>query len=97
MSKNEFQPNLTRSEMLRLTWMLEAGVPFPDEVLLKELKEKKVLIDVEFFKMCLTGRFPKSTKYLIQTDPDKSQLETNLSEREMSSIMFEMKEEEVII
>ena len=82
---------------MRLTRMLDAGDQVPDEVLLEELKENKLPIDEEFFRKCLTGQLPKSARYLIQTDQDQNLLGKGLSDPEMPSIIFEMKEEGVII
>ena len=83
--------------MTRLTRMLDAGDQVPDEVLLEELKENKLLIDEEFFRKCLTGRLPNSAKYLIQQDQDQNHLGKCLSDPEMPSIIFEIEEEQVII
>ena len=83
--------------MTRLTRMLDAGDEVSDEALLEELKENKFPIEEEFFRKCLTGRLPKSAKYLIQTDQDQKHSGKCLSNAEMPSIIFEIKEEEVII
>ena len=83
--------------MTRLTRMLDARDQVPDEVLIEELKENKFPIDEEFFRKCLTGRLPKSAKYLIQQDQDQNHLGKRLSDPEMPSIIFEIEEEEVIL
>ena len=86
---------ICRSEKGRLVREVLAGLPVQDEALLKELEEDGVPEDEEFFRKCLTGRLPKTTKMLISQD--NNQTDKVLSGPEKPSIIFEVEEEEVII
>lgn len=55
-------------------WCLKANKHVEDDLLARELKEQSNLRKIppndaeKFFRMCLTGRLPKSAKYLIAQD-----------------------------
>ena len=72
-----------------------AGLPVPDEALLKELEEEGVPEDEEFFRKCLTGRLPKTAKMLISQDNNRK--DRVLSGPEKPSIIFEAEEEDLIM
>ena len=81
-----------RGEDKQLVTLVVAGNRVDDDALLKELEDNGVPEDEEFFRKCLTGPFPKSAKYLLKRD-----LENCMLDRNMSSIIFEAEDEEVII
>ena len=68
-----------------------------DEALLKELEEKSIPENREFFQRCITGRLPQSAKYLIRKDKENNQSDRILCRDEDPSILFKIQEEEVAI
>ena len=68
-----------------------------DEALLKELEEKSIPENREFFQRCITGRLPQSAKYLIRKDKKNNQSDRILCRDEDPSVIFKVQEEEVAI
>ena len=60
-------PGFPRSERERLLAEGKAD----DEILLKELEEGGVPDDEAFFRKCLTGRLPKTSKMLLARDNNR--------------------------
>ena len=89
-----------RSKLERLVRLVLAERPddhVQDETLLKELEDKSIPENSEFFQRCLTGRLPQSAKYLIRKDKENNQTDKILSGPEDPSILFKTQEEEVAI
>ena len=86
-----------RSKLERLVRMVLGDDHVQDETLLKELEEKSILENREFFQRCLTSRLPQCAKYLIKKDKENNKTDKILSGPEDPSILFKTQEEEVVI
>ena len=57
------------------------GEPVQDDLLAKELEQHEIPPDTaeNFFRICITGKFPKSAEYLIAQDKSNGYLAKTLS------------------